>query len=237
MTLVRRWQDGPHAWCLTDVGYNLINSLPTERIIWKWEELLSLDFLRNPLFIIENFNFIFYFAIVGAFVTWRTVYAPHTSGALCNRRCALACIMHTRAWVAPVRGVRGARCVPLLVVRVATITTRTTHSCAPYIGALPHTVPARAFLSRSLHGTLPVFASASSLPLASVSASAFALPLPLLLLCSRHSSLHRLCLPLVATDFNSHYSHRRRYVGAGGLKCTKIVTYTPYRTACKWCNL
>ena len=44
-------------------------------------------------------------------------------------------------------------------VRVATVTTRTTHSCAPYIGALLASVPASVSLF-SLHETLPVFAFA-----------------------------------------------------------------------------
>ena len=46
-----------------------------------------------------------------------------------------------------------------LGVRVATITTRTTRSCAPSLGALPASVPASVSLSLSSHATLPVLAS------------------------------------------------------------------------------
>ena len=46
------------------------------------------------------------------------------------------------AWAAPSSGVRGVS----LGVRIATLSTRTTHSCAPYIRALTGSLPASVFL-------------------------------------------------------------------------------------------
>ena len=52
--------------------------------------------------------------IVGAFVTWRILYAPHAFGAPRKRRCARTRFTQLRAWAAPVSNVRGARCASLV---------------------------------------------------------------------------------------------------------------------------
>ena len=168
--------------------------------VWQWETAgvgaldkrrahWLLSTIRKALWRLSfsNASFVFsnqkVFICVGAIVyaahtiVRRTLLVHRVSGgahlrALCNRA-------HKPLHWAALEAL-DARLIVFVLVRVAIVTTRTWLLCAPYKGARSPASPARVFFSRSLHGSLPVFASASSLPLASVSASAS--PLPLLLL-------------------------------------------------------
>ena len=91
------------------------------------------------------------FHCVGAFVTWRILYAPHACGAPRNRRCARTRFTQLRALTAPVSGVRGAICTPL--ARVAIVTTRT---YALLYRSAPTSEFLLAFPSFFSHETLPV---------------------------------------------------------------------------------
>ena len=112
--------------------------------------------------------------------------------------------------------IRDANVCVSLGVRVATVITRTTRSCAPYIGALLASVPTSVFSFLFLHRTLLVLAFAplrlcasallsallSSLRCTSLCSSS-SLPSALPLFCfvfasASVSSVPRLCLLLVA---------------------------------------
>ena len=81
-----------------------------------------------------------------------------------------------------------------LGLRVATVTTRTTSSCAPYIGALLAIVPASVFSFLSLHRTLQILGFVPQRLLASALLSAFvSLRCSSGLVSALHSSL--LCSP------------------------------------------
>ena len=87
-------------------------------------------------------------------------------------------------------------------VRVATITTRTTHSCAPYIGTLLAGVPATRSLFFLRHETLPVLAPLRAFAPLHVCAFAllFALVSAVLLLCLIFVSALRTCSPLLSSS-------------------------------------
>ena len=91
--------------------------------------------------------------IVGAFVTWCTLYALHACGAPRKRLCARAHLMQLHAWAARVCGVRGARCAPLAACAWRSSPRPLTRS---YIGAR---LPASSYplLSFTHRTKLPVF--------------------------------------------------------------------------------